>query len=99
MDLVRLIGAGRKTGAGIGVSGSGELGGDTAVEGGRGVGDGSSLGSNAGRLAVGGVIGSCLGGGVDGGVWTRLRDAWRCKVYDDLGCNGNSSHKSRGRDR
>ena len=50
----------------MGVSGSGELGGDTAVEGGRGVGDGSSLGANTGRLAIGGVMGSFLGGGVDG---------------------------------
>ena len=50
----------------MGVSGSGELGGDTTVEGGRGVGDGSSLGVNAGRLITGGVVGSFLGGEVDG---------------------------------
>ena len=50
----------------MGASGSGELGGDTTVEGGRGVGDGSSLGVNTGRLAMGGVAGSFLGGGVDG---------------------------------
>ena len=65
LDLVCLIGAGRKTGAGMGVSGSGELGGDTIVEGGRGVGDGSSLGANAGRLIMGGVVGSSFGGGVN----------------------------------
>ena len=50
----------------MGASGSGELGGDTTVEGGRGVGDGSSLGAKVGHLATGGVMGSCLGGGVDG---------------------------------
>ena len=50
----------------MGASGSGELGGDTTVEGGQGVGDGSSLGANAGRLATRGVMGACLGGGVDG---------------------------------
>ena len=60
------MGAGRKTGAGMGVSGSGELGGDTTVEGGQGVGDGSSLGANAGHLVMGEVVGSLLGGGVDG---------------------------------
>ena len=36
------------------------------MEGGRGVGDGSSLGANTGHLVIGGVMGSCLGGGVDG---------------------------------
>ena len=70
------MGAGRKTGAGMGVSGSGELGGDTTVEGGRGVGDGSSLGVNIGRFAVGGVIGSCLGGGVDGFCLVQVLRLW-----------------------